>query len=65
LENTIEQKLLLLGVTAIEDRLQEGVPECIKNLALAGINLWVLTGLLLLFNIIIFIIIITIFIYFF
>lgn len=40
----IEKDLKLLGCTAIEDKLQEGVPQCIKQLALAGINLWVLTG---------------------
>ncbi|GLC46232.1 hypothetical protein PLESTM_001843200 [Pleodorina starrii] len=40
----IERNLRLLGCTAIEDKLQEGVPECIKQLALAGIRIWVLTG---------------------
>lgn len=40
----VEQRLSLLGATAIEDRLQSGVPECISDLALAGIRLWVLTG---------------------
>lgn len=40
----IEKDLKLIGATAIEDKLQEGVPECIENLALAGINIWVLTG---------------------
>lgn len=40
----IEQKLSLLGATAIEDRLQEGVPECIAILQEAGIRVWVLTG---------------------
>ncbi|KAG0233600.1 hypothetical protein BGW42_007349 [Actinomortierella wolfii] len=40
----IEHSLLLLGGTAIEDRLQEGVPECIALLIRAGIKLWVLTG---------------------
>jgi magnesium-transporting ATPase (P-type) len=34
----------LLGATAIEDRLQDGVPECIANLVRAGLNIWVLTG---------------------
>lgn len=34
----------LLGVTAIEDRLQEGVPETIEILRKAGIKVWVLTG---------------------
>ncbi|KAG2499397.1 hypothetical protein HYH03_002971 [Edaphochlamys debaryana] len=40
----IEKNLRLLGCTAIEDKLQEGVPECIKMLAMAGIRIWVLTG---------------------
>jgi phospholipid-translocating ATPase len=40
----IEQDLILLGGTAIEDRLQEGVPDTIALLADAGIKLWVLTG---------------------
>lgn len=40
----IEWGLTLLGCTAIEDKLQEGVPGCIKTLAQAGIRLWVLTG---------------------
>lgn len=32
-----------MGATAIEDKLQEGVPDCIALLAKAGIKLWVLT----------------------
>ncbi|GAB2274776.1 Alanine aminotransferase 2 [Dionaea muscipula] len=40
----IEQDLQILGVTAIEDRLQEGVPETIETLRQAGINFWMLTG---------------------
>ncbi|ELQ36149.1 phospholipid-transporting ATPase 1 [Pyricularia oryzae Y34] len=40
----IEQDLTLLGGTAIEDRLQDGVPQTIAVLAEAGIKLWVLTG---------------------
>ncbi|ORY86933.1 hypothetical protein BCR37DRAFT_131180 [Protomyces lactucae-debilis] len=40
----IEQELVLLGGTAIEDRLQDGVPDAIALLAEAGIKLWVLTG---------------------
>jgi len=34
----------LLGATAIEDRLQEGVPETIEMLRKAGLKIWVLTG---------------------
>lgn len=40
----IEQDLTLLGGTAIEDRLQDGVPDTIALLGDAGIKLWVLTG---------------------
>ncbi|KAH6832403.1 aminophospholipid ATPase 1 [Perilla frutescens var. hirtella] len=40
----IECNLTLLGATAIEDRLQEGVPEAIESLRQAGIKVWVLTG---------------------
>lgn len=40
----IERKLALLGATAIEDKLQEGVPETIDTLLKAGIRIWVLTG---------------------
>lgn len=42
--DSIERELTLLGGTAIEDRLQDGVPESISTLAQAGIKLWVLTG---------------------
>jgi len=40
----IEVDLDIVGVTAIEDKLQTGVPETIEKLREAGINLWVLTG---------------------
>jgi phospholipid-translocating ATPase len=40
----IEDQLWLVGGTAIEDRLQDGVPESISLLGQAGIKLWVLTG---------------------
>lgn len=42
--NKIEQNLTLIGATAIEDKLQDGVPETIANLAKANIKIWVLTG---------------------
>lgn len=42
--DAIERDLTLLGGTAIEDRLQDGVPETIALLGEAGIKLWVLTG---------------------
>ncbi|XP_028300219.1 phospholipid-transporting ATPase IC isoform X2 [Gouania willdenowi] len=44
LYDQMETDLLILGVTAIEDRLQEGVPETIALLQEAGLKVWVLTG---------------------
>jgi phospholipid-transporting ATPase len=40
----IEHDFYLLGATAIEDRLQDGVPETIHTLQQANIKVWVLTG---------------------
>ena len=40
----IETNLHLIGSTAIEDKLQDGVPETIDTLLKAGIHIWVLTG---------------------
>ncbi|KDQ61077.1 hypothetical protein JAAARDRAFT_124991 [Jaapia argillacea MUCL 33604] len=40
----LEKDLRLLGATAIEDRLQDGVPETIADLKRAGIKVWVATG---------------------
>ncbi|KAG0365798.1 hypothetical protein BC939DRAFT_503323 [Gamsiella multidivaricata] len=40
----IEKDLTLIGATAIEDKLQEGVPDSIAALREAGIKVWVLTG---------------------
>lgn len=42
--DVIERDLTLIGGTAIEDRLQDGVPDTIALLGDAGIKLWVLTG---------------------
>nr|XP_043638635.1 probable phospholipid-transporting ATPase 7 [Erigeron canadensis] len=44
LSDTMERGLTLVGATAVEDKLQNGVPECIDRLALAGLKIWVLTG---------------------
>ncbi|KAE9309144.1 Phospholipid-transporting ATPase 3 [Phytophthora fragariae] len=44
LQDEMESNLELLGATAIEDRLQDGVPETMESLAKAGICIWVLTG---------------------
>lgn len=41
---SIERDLVLLGATAIEDKLQDGVPETIADLKRAGIKVWVATG---------------------
>jgi phospholipid-translocating ATPase len=40
----IESNLTLLGATAVEDKLQDGVPRTIARLASASIKIWVLTG---------------------
>ncbi|CAM2109380.1 unnamed protein product [Caretta caretta] len=40
----MEQDLQLLGATAIEDKLQDGVPETIQLLKKGNIKVWVLTG---------------------
>ncbi|XP_066567022.1 phospholipid-transporting ATPase IC [Amia ocellicauda] len=40
----VEKDLFLIGATAIEDKLQDGVPETIAKLAQADIKIWVLTG---------------------
>ncbi|KAF1335598.1 Phospholipid-transporting atpase, partial [Globisporangium splendens] len=40
----VESELELLGATAIEDKLQSGVPGTIANLASASVKIWVLTG---------------------
>ncbi|KAL1915917.1 uncharacterized protein VTP21DRAFT_6305 [Calcarisporiella thermophila] len=40
----IEKDMFLLGATAIEDKLQDGVPETIHTLHEAGVKIWVLTG---------------------
>ncbi|EFC36194.1 predicted protein [Naegleria gruberi] len=44
LYSNIESNLTYLGITAIEDELQEQVPQTIKKLRQAGINMWMLTG---------------------
>ena len=40
----IEKDLDFVGITAIEDRLQDGVPEAIHTLLDAGIRVWMITG---------------------
>jgi phospholipid-transporting ATPase len=41
---SIEKNLEFVGCSAIEDKLQDGVPEAIALLMSAGIRVWVLTG---------------------
>uniref|UniRef100_A0A672T312 Phospholipid-transporting ATPase n=1 Tax=Sinocyclocheilus grahami TaxID=75366 RepID=A0A672T312_SINGR len=40
----IEKDMMLIGATAIEDKLQDGVAQTIEQLAKAEIKIWVLTG---------------------
>ncbi|XP_056402756.1 phospholipid-transporting ATPase ID-like [Hyla sarda] len=40
----IEKDLKLIGASAIEDKLQDGVPQTIETLTKANIKIWVLTG---------------------
>jgi P-type E1-E2 ATPase len=37
-------KMYLLGATALEDKLQDLVPECIDDFLKAGVKVWMLTG---------------------
>jgi magnesium-transporting ATPase (P-type) len=39
-----EKDLVLVGATCVEDRLQDNVPETIRDLQAAGIKIWMLTG---------------------
>lgn len=40
----IERDVVLIGATAIEDKLQEGVPDAIDSMLRAGIHVWMITG---------------------
>nr|VZI26047.1 unnamed protein product [Spirometra erinaceieuropaei] len=40
----IESSMTLVGVSAVEDKLQPGVRRCLRSLLSAGIQVWVLTG---------------------
>ena len=40
----IEKDLYIIGSTIVEDKLQEKVPETIRDLSLADIKIWMLTG---------------------
>lgn len=45
--NKIEMaaQMYLLGATALEDKLQDLVPECIDDFLKAGVKVWMLTGI--------------------
>ena len=42
--NIVESDLFLIGTTIVEDKLQENVPETIRNLRFSNIKVWMLTG---------------------
>lgn len=42
--SNIESNLCVIGASAIEDKLQQGVPEAIESLRMADIKVWLLTG---------------------
>ena len=44
LVSLIERDLFLLGTTALEDKLQENVHECIEEFRRADIKVWMITG---------------------
>jgi len=44
LQAEIEKGLLLQGGSAVEDELQAGVPETLRDLSKAGVKVWMLTG---------------------
>ena len=44
LADEIERDLFLVGATAIEDKLQEGVPEAITTMQRGNLRIWILTG---------------------
>jgi len=42
--DVVESNLTLIGATIVEDKLQDKVPEVIKDLRTSGIKIWMLTG---------------------
>lgn len=44
LSDSFEHEFHLIGATAIEDKLQDGVPDAIASFRKAGIKFWMLTG---------------------
>jgi len=44
IQTEVEKEFRMLGVTAVEDLLQENVDQCIREFRQAGIKVWMLTG---------------------
>ncbi|KAG5498721.1 hypothetical protein JKF63_03009 [Porcisia hertigi] len=44
LRSQMESGVTIVGITAVEDKLQDGVQETISDMHLAGIKVWMLTG---------------------
>ena len=44
IEKDVECELEIIGVSAVDDLLQEGVARCIVDFKGAGIKVWMLTG---------------------
>jgi phospholipid-translocating ATPase len=42
--SSLENEMELLGITGVEDKLQDNVAATIESLRLAGIQIWMLTG---------------------
>ena len=44
LAETVEKDIFLMGATAVEDKLQDNVPQTIADFIRANIKVWMLTG---------------------
>ena len=44
IEEILETELELLGLTGVEDKLQDGVKNTLEQLRNAGLRIWMLTG---------------------
>ena len=44
IEEVLETELELLGLTGVEDKLQDGVKNTLEILRNAGLRIWMLTG---------------------
>ena len=44
-QGRIERDLELMGITAVEDKLQDEVAQTMENLRAAGVVIWILTGM--------------------